>query len=84
MKKKSLPIVSAIFLVVAMTVQFIVSYQREKKDLISQIEYKMELAQKDFIFEMYKLAIDETVSPRMDLVKQDELLGDMMFSKSMV
>ena len=39
---------------------------------------------KDVIFEMYKLAIDETLSPRMDLVKDNELLGDMMFSNSSV
>ena len=39
---------------------------------------------KDVIFEMYKLAIDETVSPRMDLVKDNELLGDMMFSNGSV
>ena len=35
---------------------------------------------KDVIFDCYKLAIDPVVSPRMDLVKEDELLGDMMFS----
>ena len=39
---------------------------------------------KDVIFEMYKLAIDETVSPRMDLVKDNELLGGMMFSNGSV
>ena len=39
---------------------------------------------KDVIFEMYKLAIDEEVSPRMDLVKDNELLGDMMFSNGSV
>ena len=39
---------------------------------------------KEVIFEMYKLAIDETVSPRMDLVKDNELLGDMMFSNGSV
>ena len=39
---------------------------------------------KDVIFEMYKLAIDETVSPRMDLVKDNELLGEMMFSNGSV
>ena len=36
------------------------------------------------IFEMYKLAIDESVSPRMDLVRENELLGDMMFSNGSV
>ena len=39
---------------------------------------------KEVIFEMYKLAIDEEVSPRMDLVKDNELLGDMMFSNGSV
>ena len=61
MKKKFLPIVCAVFLVIAMTVQFIVSYSREKDDLMKQMEYKMELAQKDFIFEIYDMheAADE-------------------------
>ena len=61
MKKKSLPIVCAVFLVIAMTVQFFVSYHREKKELVRQLEYKMELAQKDFIFELYDMheAADE-------------------------
>jgi len=59
--KKSLPIVCAVFLVIAMTVQFIVSYSREKTDLMQQMESKMDLAQKDFIFEVYDMheATDE-------------------------
>ncbi|MBO7457602.1 MAG: SpoIIE family protein phosphatase [Paludibacteraceae bacterium] len=61
MKKKSLPIVCAVFFVIAMTVQFFVSYGREKADLMQQMEYKMDLAQKDFLFEMYDMheATDE-------------------------
>ena len=61
MKQRSLPIVIGIFLVVAMTVQFFVSYQREKTDLMQQMEYKMDLAQKDFLFEVYDIheATDE-------------------------
>ena len=61
MRQKTLPIVCAVFLVVAMTVQFFVSYQREKADLMKQMEYKMESAQKDFLFEMYDMheATDE-------------------------
>ena len=59
MKKKFLPILCALFLVVAMTVQFIVSYSREKKELVSQIEYKMELAHKAFIYEVYDM-VDAT------------------------
>ena len=45
---------------------------------------KIQAEMKEVIFEMYKLAIDETVSPRMDLVKESELLGDMMFSNGSV
>lgn len=61
MKKNALPIVCAVFLMVAMTVQFIVSYSREKRDLMQQMEYKMDLAQKDFLFEVYDMheATDE-------------------------
>lgn len=36
------------------------------------------------IFECYKLAIDPELSPRMDLVKDSDLLGDMMFSNQSV
>lgn len=32
------------------------------------------------IFEMFKLSIDEKVSPRMDMAKHPELIGEMMFS----
>ena len=61
MKKKSLPIVCAAFLIIAMTIQFIVSYRHEKADLMRQMDYKMELAQKDFLFEIYDMheATDE-------------------------
>ena len=45
---------------------------------------KIQAEMKEVIFEMYKLAIDETVSPRMDLVKENELLGDMMCSNGSV
>ena len=55
MKTKHLPIVSALFLVIAMTIQFVVSYQWEKKRVLEHIDYEMELAQKDFIFEIYDI-----------------------------
>ena len=45
---------------------------------------KIQADMKDVIFEMYKLAIDETVSPRMDLTGNPELLGEMMFSNASV
>ena len=51
MKFNRLPIVSAAFLIVAMTIQFVMSYHREKVELEERIQYKMELAQKDFFFE---------------------------------
>ncbi len=50
-----------------------------QKDL-DAIQAKM----KETIFEMYKFAIDPEVSPRMDLVKDNELLGDMMYSNGSV
>ena len=50
-----------------------------QKDL-DAIQAKM----KETIFEMYKLAIDPVISPRMDLVKDNELLGDMMYSNGSV
>ena len=53
--RKILPIVCAVFLVIAMSVQFIVSYSREKRDLMDQMEYKMDLAQKNFLFEVYDM-----------------------------
>ena len=45
---------------------------------------KIQAEMKEVIFEMYKLAIEETVSQRMDLVKENYLLGDMMFSNGSV
>ncbi|MBQ5997506.1 MAG: dehydrogenase, partial [Bacteroidales bacterium] len=39
---------------------------------------------KDIMFEMYKLAIDLELSPRMDLIAENELLGDMMFSNQSI
>ncbi|MBP3357115.1 MAG: dehydrogenase [Rikenellaceae bacterium] len=45
---------------------------------------KIQQEMKSVIFEMYKLAIDEKESPRMDLVKESEQLGEMMFSNGSV
>ncbi len=45
---------------------------------------KIQAEMKDVMFEMYKLAIDPELSPRMDLVKDNELLGDMMFSNQSI
>ena len=61
MKMKKIPIVSVIFLVVAMTIQSAVSYNRERASLESDIGRRMELAEKDFVFEVYDMydATDE-------------------------
>ena len=55
MKMKYLPIVSAVFLIIAMTLQFWVSYQWERKRVQGQIDYEMQLAQRDFLFEIYDI-----------------------------
>jgi len=39
---------------------------------------------KEIMFEIFKLAIDDNLSPRMDLHKEPELLGEMMFSNRSV
>ncbi len=39
---------------------------------------------KSIIFEMYKLSIDEEISPRMDLQKRPEQIGEMIFSNKSV
>lgn len=61
---KYLPIASAVFLVIAMTIQFVLSYQRNKADIKDRINYKMELAQKDVTFELYDVvdAVSEIAS----------------------
>ena len=38
----------------------------------------------DLLLEMFKLSIDDEISPRMDLEKQPEIIGDMMFSNQSV
>jgi len=52
---KILPIISALFLVIAMAIQSAVSYNREKDSLVADINYRMELAQKDFIYDVYDM-----------------------------
>ena len=55
MRYRWLPIVSAVFLVIAMAIQFFVSYSWEKKRVWEQLDYEIQLAQKDFIFEVYDI-----------------------------
>jgi 2-oxoisovalerate dehydrogenase E1 component len=53
-----------------------VATQKELDDIRENI--------KAILFEIFKLAIDETLSPRMDLYKNPEALGEMMFSNESV
>lgn len=50
-----LPISGALFLIVAMTIQFVVSYQWEKSRVEEQIDYEIRLAQRNFVFEIYDI-----------------------------
>lgn len=77
---KYLPIASAVFLIVAMTVQFVVSYQRNKNDLEERIHYKMELAQKDFLFEVYDMhdATSEIVHFMPDYLENPNDINSLM------
>lgn len=61
MKIKILPIISALFLVIAMAIQSVVSYRQKKENLVNRIENRMELAQKDILSEVYDMfeATDE-------------------------
>ena len=55
MKMKYLPIVSTVFLILAMMVQFAVSYKRNEASLKDMIEYKMELTKRDIVFQVYDM-----------------------------
>lgn len=56
-----------------------------KADVATQAELdKIQQEVKDIMFETFKLAIDDELSPRMDLHKNPELLGEMMFSNQSV
>ncbi len=55
MQMKYLPIVSTVFLILAMMVQFAVSYKRNEAGLKDMIEYKMELTKKDIVFQVYDM-----------------------------
>lgn len=48
MKFRTLPIVAILFIAAAMVVQFVISFSIEKDHVGEVVEYRMELAQKDF------------------------------------
>ncbi len=80
MKMKKLSIVSVVFLVVAMAIQFAVSYNRERTNLENDIERRMELAEKDFVFEVYDMydATDEITYFFPELCDNTEELYSML------
>ncbi len=50
MKFRTLPIVAILFVAAAMIVQFVISFSLEKEHVREVVEYKMQLAQKDFFY----------------------------------
>ena len=48
MKFRALPIVAILFIAAAMIVQFVISFSLEKEHVRETVEYKMQLAQKDW------------------------------------
>lgn len=80
MKMKKLSIVSVVFLVVVMAIQFAVSYNRERTNLENDIKRRMELAEKDFVFEVYDMydATDEITYFFPELCDNTEELYSML------
>ena len=52
MKFRVLPIVAILFVALAMVVQCVISFSMEKEHISEVVEYKMQLAQKDFFYEL--------------------------------
>ena len=50
MKFRTLPIVAILFIAVAMFIQSVISFSLEKEHVREVVEYKMQLAQKDFFY----------------------------------
>jgi len=50
MKFRTLPIVAILFIAFAMVVQFAISFSLEKEHVRELVEYKMQMAQKDFFY----------------------------------
>ena len=53
MKFRVLPIVAIVFIAAAMVVQFVISSSLEKDHVREVVEYKMQLAQQEFLYELY-------------------------------
>ncbi len=52
MRFRALPIVAILFVALAMVVQFAISFSLEQEHVSEVVEYKMQLAQKDFFYEL--------------------------------
>ena len=52
MRFRALPIVAILFVALAMVVQFSISFSLEQEHVSEVVEYKMQLAQKDFFYEL--------------------------------
>ena len=52
MRFRALPIVAILFVALAMVVQFVISFSLEQEHVSEVVEYKMQLAQKDFFYEL--------------------------------
>lgn len=50
MKFRTLPIAAILFIATAMVVQFVISFSLEKEHVREVVEYRMQLAQKDFFY----------------------------------
>lgn len=50
MRHRTLPIVAILFIAAVMVVQFVISFTLEKEHVDEVVEYKMQLAQKDFFY----------------------------------
>ncbi|MCD8185655.1 MAG: dehydrogenase [Rikenellaceae bacterium] len=65
----------------------IVGYGKQLTEAQVTTQEELEAIQNDVlevIFDIFKIAIDDEVSPRMDLKKHPELLGEMVFSNQSV
>lgn len=71
MKFHTLPIVAILFVASAMLVQYVISSSVEKDHVREVVEYKMQLAQKDFLYELYDFHHSAELMKKFVLEHQD-------------
>ena len=79
MRFKYIHIMAALFLVVGMMVQFIVSYRQARHQVQERIDLKMQIAQEKLLFEVYDAyeALDQLAADvQENLTRPEELLND--------